>query len=150
MKCISAGTTLFREWLPRLVDGTLTSEPQDASRASYFSLKDVPNGGLVSFGWTYPEIDRYVRGLSFHPIPNPFVHAASTHRGRTFYIQGVERLERGPGRARTHMRLGRITAVQIKDSTVALKGCWTTPNAVSRRTRSALWSHQARSWFVSV
>ncbi len=124
MKCISTGTALFREWLPRLVDGTLTSEVQDASRASYFSLKDVPNGGSISFEWTYPEFDRFIRGLSFHPIANTFVYPKSSYRGRPFYVQGVERLTEPA----VHSNPGTVVALEpeqivaaIKNSVVALK-----------------------------
>jgi len=123
MKCISTGTALFREWLPRLADGTLTGQVQDASQASYFSLKDIPNGGWISFEWTYPEFDRYMRGLSFHPIANTFVYAKTSYRGRPFYVQGFEQLtESPPSKPGTVVAVApEQIVVAIKDATVALK-----------------------------
>jgi methionyl-tRNA formyltransferase len=123
MKCISAGTALFQEWLPLLAAGPLPGQRQDASHATYFSPKDLPNGGSVSFEWDFSQFDRFVRGLSFHPVANNFVHARSTYNERPFFIQGVARFSG----SRPSAACGTVLAierdhivVQIKDSTVAL------------------------------
>jgi methionyl-tRNA formyltransferase len=122
MKCISEGTALFRDWLPRLVDGGLVGQKQDASKATYFSRKDLPNGGMLNFAWGFAEFDRFVRGLSFHPIPNTFLHAGARFGGRRLFVQSVQRLDPGTGAAEGTVVGIRpeYVAVQIGDGTVGL------------------------------
>jgi methionyl-tRNA formyltransferase len=123
IKCINIGTELFREVLPRLIDGSVTAQRQDRSKATYYSLKDIPNGGSVDYGWPYVQLDRFIRGLSFHPTANPFVYPKSTYCSREFFIQGVERLEAMslPGDCGKIINAGSDhIALQIKDSTIAI------------------------------
>jgi methionyl-tRNA formyltransferase len=122
MKCIAEGTALFREWLPRLVEGDVIGQKQDPSNATYFSRKDLPNGGMLDFAWDFAQFDRFVRGLSFHPIANTFLHAGARLDGRRCFVQSVQRLDATTGTAE-----GTVIgihpdhiAVQIKDGTVGL------------------------------
>jgi len=123
MKCINAGTALFRDVFPRLVDGQITARPQDRSKATYYSLRDIPNGGRVDYEWPYDRFDRFIRGLSFHPMPNTFVHPKSACHAKDFFIQRIEKLEGAPvgGECGTVVAVepDRI-AVQIRDSIVGL------------------------------
>jgi methionyl-tRNA formyltransferase len=122
MKCINAGIACFREVLPRVIEGGAPRQEQDPSKATYFSRKDVPNGGSVSFAWSYPVLDRFIRGLSFHPMPNNFVYPRSTYDAREFLVERVERVAATPaGDFGKVVDVGRdrIT-VQIADSLVAI------------------------------
>jgi methionyl-tRNA formyltransferase len=123
IKCINAGIELFKEVLPRLIDGSVKVVKQDASKATYYSLKDTPNRGWVDYGWPFVQFDRFIRGLSFHPAENTFVYPKSTYCSREFYIQGIERLEARsvPGDRGTVIYTGpHHIAVQIKDATIAI------------------------------
>jgi methionyl-tRNA formyltransferase len=123
IKCINIGTAMFREVLPRLIDGSVTAQRQDRSKATYYSLKDIPNGGSVDYGWPYVQLDRFIRGLSFHPAANTFVYPKSTYRSREFFIQRIARLEARslPGACGRVIYTGPDhIAVQIKDSTIAI------------------------------
>jgi methionyl-tRNA formyltransferase len=122
MKCISAGVASFREVLPRVLDGSAPRQKQDPSKATYFSRKDIPNGGSINFAWSYPVFDRFIRGLSFHPMPNSFVYPRSTFDAREFLVERIERVAATPaGDCGKVVSAGRdrIT-VQIADSLVAI------------------------------
>jgi methionyl-tRNA formyltransferase len=123
MKCINAGTALFREILPRLIDGSVTGQRQDRSKATYYSLSDLPNGGSIDYGWPYLQLDRFIRGLSFHPAANAFVYPKSTCCSREFFIQRIGRLEAtsstGDCGKVIHIGPDHI-AVQIKDAAIAI------------------------------
>jgi methionyl-tRNA formyltransferase len=122
MKCINAGIATFRDVLPRVIEGSAPRQKQDLSKATYFSRKDVPNGGSISFEWSYPVFDRFIRGLSFHPMPNSFVHPRSTFEAREFRVERIERVAATPaGDCGKVSDIGRdrIT-VQIADALVAI------------------------------
>jgi methionyl-tRNA formyltransferase len=123
IKCINIGTALFREVLPRLIDGSVTVQRQDRSKATYYSLRDIPNGGSVDYGWPYVQLDRFIRGLCFHPAANTFVHPRSTYCSRKFFIQQIARLEARslPGDCGKVIYAGPgHIAVQTTDSTIAI------------------------------
>jgi methionyl-tRNA formyltransferase len=123
MHSINEGVRLFRELLPDLLAGTIEAQAQKTVEATYHSLKDVPNGGIVDFTWTYQELDRFVRGLTFHPMVNAFVYPTTSYAGRKFHIQQVVRLlETTPGRicGQIMSLASGIIGVQVGDCIVGI------------------------------
>ncbi len=124
IKCIREGIALFKEIFPKLLEGGIGSKKQDLSKSTYFSLKDIPNGGFVNYGWPYEKLESFVRGLSFHPMANNFAHPKSTHNSREFFIQTVARLD-GSSSARDYGKVIDIgqeqIGVQIMDSIIAVR-----------------------------
>ena len=122
MKCVNAGIESFKEVLPRVIEGGVPRQKQDLSKATYFSRKDIPNDGSISFQWPYLVFDRFIRGLSFHPMPNSFVYPRSTFAAREFLVERIEKVATTPaGDCGKVVDIGRdrIT-VQIADSLVAI------------------------------
>jgi methionyl-tRNA formyltransferase len=72
-RCIDEGIRILPKILEDYAAGTLTVTPQEGE-GRYYSRKDTPNGGRIDFTATCAEIDRLVRGLTFHPFPNNFVY----------------------------------------------------------------------------
>ncbi|MBI1875558.1 MAG: hypothetical protein HYS05_16965, partial [Acidobacteria bacterium] len=89
VRCILEGVRLFGDIVSQIVDGTAPRIPQDRTNASYYSLKDVPNQGVIDFSWTLAELDRFVRALSFYPLKNTLAYPKATCRSRTFYVERV-------------------------------------------------------------
>ncbi len=121
-RCIKLGIESFQQVLPSILDGTAERRPQDRALASYYSRKDTPNHGVVNFQWAYAQVDRFIRGLTFHPMPNPFVRASTTFGGRTFYI---DRIAARDGSSTGHPGLVVGTArgpieVEIGDGVIAI------------------------------
>jgi methionyl-tRNA formyltransferase len=90
-KSFNTGIDLLRERLGALLDGTLVPEGAPPGPSSYYGRKDVPEGGLIRFSWPLDRIDRFVRALRYHPVPNPFVMATSSYGGTQFYPLKVVR-----------------------------------------------------------
>lgn len=90
-KGFRVGVQLLEELLPALASGDLAGRAQDKSEASYFSKVDLPNGGRVSVHWEYEEVERFLRGLDFRPLPNHFVYPTLSFRGQPFHPQSVVR-----------------------------------------------------------
>jgi len=124
MKCIHEGIALFKEIFPKLLEGGIKPEKQDLSKSTYFSLKDIPNGGFVNFGWPYEKLESFIRGLSFHPMTNNFAHPKSIYNSREFFIQ---RISKADGRSSIG-DYGKVIdigqdriSVQIMDSIIAVR-----------------------------
>jgi len=88
-KGFRAGAELLDEILPGLVAGQLTPRQQDEALATYYSKRDLPNGGRISFEWTFERIERFMRGLDFRPLENTVVYPTASFRGARFYPQTV-------------------------------------------------------------
>ncbi|MBL8340189.1 MAG: hypothetical protein JNL30_01880 [Rubrivivax sp.] len=102
------GVDLFRERLGALLDGTLVPSGTPPGPSVCYRRADVPNGGLIDFSWPVERIDRFVRGLNYHPAPNPFVLATTHFSGRAFHPLKVVRIDR-PGEPG---RLGQVCGVE--------------------------------------
>lgn len=72
-RCIDEGIRILPTILDDYAAGNLTVKPQEGE-GRYYSRKDTPNGGRIDFTTTCAEIDRLVRGLTFHPFRNTFVY----------------------------------------------------------------------------
>ena len=86
MTCIKTGLEMFEQLAPVLADGSIPRRLQPGDHSSYFSRRDVPNGGCIDFSWSSDRIDRFVRGLSFRPMPNPFVNPQMRYEDSAFYV----------------------------------------------------------------
>jgi len=93
IKCLYQGVDLFGEIFPKIVEGDVQRIKQDLSNATYFSLRDFPNDGEVDFNWSFEKMDRFVRGLTFYPMVNNFMHPGSAYEGRKFFIERVQRID---------------------------------------------------------
>ena len=71
-RCIDEGIHVLPEILDDLATGKLTAIPQ-RGEGQYYSMKNTPNGGRIDFTKTCAQVDRFVRGLTFHPFSNTFV-----------------------------------------------------------------------------
>lgn len=106
-KCFAAGAQLFGEVLPSLLRGDVISIPQNHSQATYYSLKQFPNGGRIDFNWSFNQLERFLRGLDYRPADNPFIQASLTHSGRIFYAQKASMVRPSTPNAQT----GRVQAI---------------------------------------
>ena len=124
IKSIREGIALFKEILPKLVEGGVKAQKQDSSKATYFSLKDIPNGGFVNYEWSYEKLDCFIRGLSFHPMANNFAHAKSVYNSRAFFIQKIAKID-GRSSVRDYGKVIDVRpdqiSVQIMDSIMAIR-----------------------------
>jgi methionyl-tRNA formyltransferase len=77
----AVGVELLAEMATPLIRGQIDPVPQDHAQASSYSRKDTPNGGRTDFGWPFDRLERFVRGLNYYPIRNPFVYATATVNG---------------------------------------------------------------------
>lgn len=123
-KCIREGTALFEEIFPRIVEGKISTTMQDQALATCYTRRDVPNDGFVNYSWTFEMFDRFVRGLSFKPIPNLFIHPKSVVKSVPFYI---EKIVKYPGAINDGVQPGTILGlhekgidVKIKDSAITI------------------------------
>jgi methionyl-tRNA formyltransferase len=91
VRSIREGVALFAEMLPALLAGASTAVPQDAAQATYHGRRDTPDEGWIDWAWSFERIDRLVRALDFHPLPNPFVPARTTWRERQLVVRRVAR-----------------------------------------------------------
>ncbi len=90
-KSFDTGIDLLRERLGALLAGTLVPEDPPPGPSNYYGRKDVPEGGLIRFSWPFDRIDRFVRALRYHPVPNPFVMATTGFGGAQFHPLKVVR-----------------------------------------------------------
>jgi methionyl-tRNA formyltransferase len=92
MKCIRAGINSFcTTLLPRLMQGDTTGVPQDAQRRHYYSAKMLPYRGYLPWWETGVALDRYIRALSFAPLPNIFFRPLIvTEHGTSVYCDEFE------------------------------------------------------------
>ena len=93
-KGFRAGLESLEELLPGLLAGDVTGSKQDDSLATYYSKRDLPNGGRISFGWTYQRLERFVRGLDFRPLQNAFVHPTIARGQASVFPQRVSLVAR--------------------------------------------------------
>jgi methionyl-tRNA formyltransferase len=121
-KGFKAGVELLGTILPGLLGGTLTPIKQDEAHATYYSKRDIPNGGRIDYRWSASRLERFVRSLDFRPLENTFVHPTSSFRGVRFHPQTSELVERT-----TRDAAGRIVElddralhVQVADAVVGL------------------------------
>jgi methionyl-tRNA formyltransferase len=94
-KGFRAGVELLDEFLPELIAGKLTPVKQNEALATYYSKRDLPNGGRIDFRWSFAQIERFVRGLDFRPLRNSFVYPTASFRGQTFHPQTVSLMGKG-------------------------------------------------------
>lgn len=121
-KGFRAGLESLEELLPSLLAGHAVAQKQDESIATYYSKRDLPNGGRISFGWPFERIERFVRGLDFRPLPNAFVYPTIARGPSSVFPQRVSLVARTatamPGKI-----LGfddRAIHVQATDAVVAI------------------------------
>jgi methionyl-tRNA formyltransferase len=89
-KGFDAGTKAFARLLAALKVNQLRPILQNHRRASVYSRRDLPNGGLIDFSWPFAELERFFRGLDFRPLPNRFVHPTAAFRGARFHARSIE------------------------------------------------------------
>ena len=89
MACFKIGLQMFEQLVPVIAHGSIPRQIQPAESRSYFSRRDIPNGGRINFNWSSDRISRFVRGLSFQPMPNPFVYPQFIHAKVTFYVLSI-------------------------------------------------------------
>ena len=89
-KGFRAGVELLDEILPGMIAGKPARLKQDESVATHYSRRDLPNGGRISFEWTFERIERFVRGLDFRPLENTFVYPTASFHGACFYPQTLQ------------------------------------------------------------
>ena len=124
-RCIDEGIHSLPGVLDDYAAGTLTATPQEGE-AHYFSAHDTPNDGRIDFSSDFADIDRLVRGLTFHPFSNTFVAAhIRTDAGRLL-VGGARLVEiesqgrpDSPGRV-VDVADGHVVA-QCNDACVALE-----------------------------
>jgi methionyl-tRNA formyltransferase len=124
-KCIDEGLAALPGVLDDYVTGTLSAFEQTGP-ANYYSRKDTPDDGRVDLSMEYDSIDRLVRGLSFHPFHNDFVHAHIVTPSGKVNIGSVKRV--GDVTDKSGFRPGDVVAVddgmmvfRCKDAHVALE-----------------------------
>lgn len=95
VKCIKAGTNSFRtSVLPRLMAGDVVGPPQRQELRRYFSGKMLPYDGHLPWWEGAEALDRFVRALSFSPLPNHFFEPVIvTQRGVELTCGRVEWVE---------------------------------------------------------
>lgn len=71
-RCIDEGIRILPRILDDYVAGKLNATPQEGG-GRYYSRKDTPNEGRIDFTQSCAAVDRFVRGLTFHPFNNNFV-----------------------------------------------------------------------------
>jgi methionyl-tRNA formyltransferase len=71
--CILEGLNLLPGIISRHLEGQLSGKLQTRGKGRYYSRKDVPNDGVLEIDWPGSVLDRFLRGLNFHPFPNSFV-----------------------------------------------------------------------------
>jgi methionyl-tRNA formyltransferase len=69
-KCYVQGATLFRSVLSAIVQDKVVPVPQNMQERTYYYNK-VPYEGMIDVGWSVTAIERFVRALSYSPMPNP-------------------------------------------------------------------------------
>jgi methionyl-tRNA formyltransferase len=93
-KGFRTGIESLEELLPALLAGQAVATEQDESLATYYRKRDLPNGGRISFAWTYERLERFVRGLDFRPLPNTFVYPTIARGGASVFAQRVSMVAR--------------------------------------------------------
>jgi len=71
---------LFKDTLPRIIDGTVTATPQSGGK--YYYDKNSLANNEVDFSWPPERIYNFVRGMTFPPFEGPYIHL----RGKKFYL----------------------------------------------------------------
>jgi methionyl-tRNA formyltransferase len=96
-KGFRAGLASLEELLPALLAGDAPAQKQDESQATYYSKRDLPNAGRISFAWPYERLERFVRALDFRPLPNAFVYPTLVHGSASVFPQRVSLVEHTEG-----------------------------------------------------
>jgi methionyl-tRNA formyltransferase len=73
VKCIMEGIRLFESVLTQILSGQVR-RVQQRGPSSRFKGRDIPNDGYIDFSWPIARIDRLVRALDFHPLPNALTY----------------------------------------------------------------------------
>lgn len=94
IQCAKVGLELFKELVPVLATGEIPRQPMDKAAISYFGRNDLPFDGDIDFRWPFAQLDRFVRGLNFHPLPNPFIYPRAIYCDKSLYISQVKELNR--------------------------------------------------------
>ena len=88
-RCLDEGKRLFQRQLPAILNGTASRTPQDLRQRSFYRKADIPNGGRIDFAQPYQAVHNLIRGLNFHPLPNPLAYPRAEYRGRTLYVDRI-------------------------------------------------------------
>jgi len=83
-KCIEQGLALLPRLLASYLEGPLRASGQPMSEAEYFPGSKLPNQGFIDPCWPGEVIDRFLRGLYFHPYPNTFIRPRARLDGNTW------------------------------------------------------------------
>ena len=70
MKCIVEGIRMFDSVLQAVLAGDAPRTPQ-AGRRTCYRQSWIPHDGRLDLDWPARRLDRLVRALDFHPLPNP-------------------------------------------------------------------------------
>ena len=116
LRCIEYGLRLLPEILDNYTSGDLQTRSQEGT-GRYYSAKGTPNGGQIDFSRRFDEIERLVRGLTFHPFRNPFVSPHFDTGTGSVHVGGVTRKDIRTAEA--NMTPGQV--VEISDGTAIVK-----------------------------
>jgi methionyl-tRNA formyltransferase len=72
-KCDKIALQTFIEHHQKLLTARQPSTPQDVSRKSYYR-RELPNNGVLNFGWDDDKIERFIRAVSFYPFVGAKIH----------------------------------------------------------------------------
>jgi methionyl-tRNA formyltransferase len=63
-----------------------------ATLVRIYSALDTKNMGYIDFAWSYEEIDRFVRGLSYFPFENNFSYAKLRNSSGEVILNRISRI----------------------------------------------------------
>lgn len=107
MKCYKQGAALFREVVRDMTEDKISSIPQDLTQRTYYLTK-VPFGGFIDIGWNAAKIERFVRAMTFAPIPNPYSPPMVRFNGNDLIITKAEVMEQKPNKQEVAGRVIRM------------------------------------------
>lgn len=97
---LSVSVRCVREGIPlvsRLLEDAAKDPPaipkivQDLSKRRVYKRKDIPHGGRIDWSLPAKEIDAFVRGADYYPMPSPWGHPAATVAGQELLVAKVQR-----------------------------------------------------------
>ena len=92
-KCILTGIQLFKEIFEDIINRKCTPNNQMGRCEHHYRYKDFPkNMGYIDFAWSYEEIDRFVRGLSYFPFENNFSYAKLRNSSGEVILNRISRI----------------------------------------------------------
>lgn len=116
IRCIDLAISSFKaDVLPMLMTGALNPYKKLGVEHEYFSAKDVPYEGLLPWWLSGDELDRYVRAMTFAPLPNLFYRPClETKNGHKVHGGRIEL-----GESQTDAAPGTVIAKDDKFITIA-------------------------------